>query len=105
MDTLRWPNGEVVGPHCGVIGSHYYLNLDNGVSRTTTRDTQSQRRVWKRKDCRKQFSVTTGTVFHGSKVSLRIWLFVYFEMCANKVGITAREIARRMALLLRLRGL
>jgi len=67
--------------------------------------TQSQRRVWKRKDCRKQFSVTTGTVFHGSKVSLRIWLFVYFEMCANKVGITAREIARRMALLLRLRGL
>jgi len=39
MDTLRWPNGEVVGPHCGVIGSHYYLNLDNGVSRTTTRDT------------------------------------------------------------------
>jgi hypothetical protein len=34
-------------------------------------------------------------VFHGSKVSLRIWLFVFFEMCANKNGIAAREIARK----------
>jgi transposase-like protein len=95
METLRWPNGEVVCPHCGVLGSHYYLNPDNGVSRTTTRGKQSQRRVWKCKDCRKQFSVTTGTIFHGSKVSLRIWLFVFFEMCANKNGIAAREIARK----------
>ncbi|MHB1252170.1 MAG: IS1595 family transposase [Acidimicrobiales bacterium] len=39
--------------------------------------------------------MTTGTVFHGSKVSLRIWLFVFFEMCANKNGIAAREIARK----------
>jgi hypothetical protein len=28
-------------------------------------------------------------------VSLRIWLFVFFEMCANKNGIAAREIARK----------
>jgi transposase-like protein len=95
MESLRWPNGEVVCPHCGVVGSHYYLNPDNGVSRTTTRGKQSQRRVWKCKDCRKQFSVTTGTVFHGSRVSLRIWLFVFFEMCANKNGLAAREIARK----------
>jgi transposase-like protein len=95
METLRWPNGEVVCPHCGVVGSHYYLNPANGVSRATTRGSVSQRRVWKCKDCRKQFSVTTGTVFHGSKVSLRIWLFVFFEMCANKNGIAAREIARK----------
>jgi hypothetical protein len=32
---------------------------------------------------------------HGSKVSLRIWLFVIFEMCANKNGIAAREIERK----------
>jgi hypothetical protein len=39
--------------------------------------------------------VTTGTIFHGSKVSLRIWLFVFFEMCANKNGLAAREISRK----------
>ena len=32
---------------------------------------------------------------HGSKVPLRIWLFVIFEMCANKDGIAAREIERK----------
>jgi transposase-like protein len=96
METLRWPDGEVVCPHCGVLSTaHYYLNPADGMSRATTRGSLSQRRVWKCKDCRKQFSVTTGTVFHGSKVSLRIWLFVFFEMCANKNGIAAREISRK----------
>ena len=94
MESLRWPDKPVC-PDCGVIGDHYFLKPTNGVSRATTRGSVSERRVWKCKDCRKQFSVTTGTVFHGSKVSLRIWLFVFFEMCANKNGIAAREIARK----------
>jgi len=37
----------------------------------------------------------TGTIFHGSKVPLRTWLFVLFEMCANKNGFAAREIERK----------
>jgi len=37
----------------------------------------------------------TGTIFHGSKVPLRTWLFVLFEMCANKNGMAAREIERK----------
>jgi transposase-like protein len=32
---------------------------------------------------------------HGSKASLRIWLFVIFEMAANKNGIAAFEIQRK----------
>ncbi len=32
---------------------------------------------------------------HGTKASLRIWLFVILEMCANKNGIAAREIERK----------
>jgi transposase-like protein len=94
MEGLRWPEKPVC-PHCGCMNDHYFLKPSNGVSRNTTRGSVSERRVWKCKDCRKQFSVTTGTVFHGSKVSLRIWLFVFFEMCANKNGIAAREIARK----------
>ena len=37
----------------------------------------------------------TGTIFHGSKVPLRTWLFVLFEMCAAKNGMAAREIERK----------
>ena len=94
LEGLRWPEKPVC-PHCGVTNDHYFLKPTNGVSRTTTRGTESQRRVWKCKDCRKQFSVLTGTIFHGSKVPLQTWLFVFFEMCTNKNGIAAREIARK----------
>jgi transposase-like protein len=94
LESLRW-NGTPVCPHCGVQGKHYFLNPTNGVSRTTRTGSESERRVWKCKDCRKQFSVLTGTIFHGSKVPLQTWLFVFFEMCSNKNGIAAREIARK----------
>ncbi len=55
----------------------------------------SERRVWRCFDCRKQFSVITGTVFHGTKVPLRKWVLVMFEMCASKNGVSAREIERK----------
>ena len=103
MESLRWPNGPVC-PHCGNKEKHYYLKprkaLTEGVeSRKTRTGSHSERRVWKCADpaCRKQFSVLTGTIFHGSKVPLVTWLMVVYEMCANKNGIAAREIERRYA--------
>jgi len=94
MESLRWANG-VVCPHCGSIAEHYFLTPKATEGRKTRTGSVTPRRLWKCRDCRKQFSVTTGTVMHGSKVSLQIWLFVIFEMCANKNGIAAREIERK----------
>ncbi len=62
----------MIFPHFGVVESDYFFNSGNWVSRTTTRDAQSERRVWRREDCRTRLSVTTGTVLHGTKVPLRI---------------------------------
>jgi hypothetical protein len=50
--------------------------------------------VWKCAKCRKQFSVLTGTIFHGTKVPIEIWLMVMVQMCSAKNGISAREIER-----------
>jgi transposase-like protein len=94
MEEMRWSNG-ITCPHCGSIAEHYFLNAKAPAGRKTRTGNVTQRRLWKCRECRKQFSVTTGTVMHGSKVSLRIWLFVIFEMCANKNGIAAREIERK----------
>jgi transposase-like protein len=94
MESIRWPNGPVC-PHCGSVAAHYFLKPANSESRKTRTGAMSYRRVWKCKDCRKQFSVITGTVMHGSKASLRVWLFVIFEMAANKNGIAAYEIQRK----------
>jgi len=94
LERIRWERG-VVCPHCGVVGKHYYLEPKNGTSRATRTGARSQRRVWKCKDCRKQFSVLTGTIFHGTKIPVRTWLMVIFEMCASKNGVAAREIERK----------
>ncbi len=58
----------------------------------------SQRRVWRCLSCRRQFSVLTGTIMHGTKIPVRTWVLVIFEMCASKNGIAAREIERKYGL-------
>ena len=94
---LRW--GEELErqtcPKCDCDGPHYYIRPANGTSRSTRTGAASQRRVWKCAACRKQFSVLTGTIFHGTKISVRTWVFVIFEMCSSKNGVSAREIERK----------
>jgi transposase-like protein len=51
--------------------------------------------VWRCRDCKKQFSVITNTMMHGTKISLRIWLMVIFELCSSKNGVAAREVERK----------
>jgi transposase-like protein len=81
-------------PHYANVGTSY-IEPTNGVSRKTRSGNLSERRVWRCFSCRKQVSVLTGTVFHGTKVPLRKWVLVFFEMCVSKNGISAREIERK----------
>src|SRR5262249_13828722 len=81
-------------PHCASVGKHWFLQAQ-GEGRKTRTGKVSQRRVWRCRDCKRQFSVLTGTIFHGSKIPVRTWLFVVYEMCASKNGVSAREVARK----------
>jgi transposase-like protein len=94
LEELRWGDGLPVCPHCNGEGATY-LNPENGKSRATRTGAQSQRRVWQCWDCRKQFSVLTGTVMHGTRVSVRVWVMVMFEMVSSKNGVSAREVERK----------
>jgi transposase-like protein len=68
---------------------------DGTGSRKTRTGSRSQRRVWKCRGCRHQFSVLTDTIFHGTKISIRTWPFVIFEFCASKNFVSAWEISRK----------
>ncbi|MCA1704037.1 MAG: IS1595 family transposase, partial [Actinobacteria bacterium] len=97
LEELRW-KGTPVCPHCG-HDKAYFLTPKGGSRGTGLKDkngerTRSIRRVWKCAKCRKQFSVLTGTIFHGTKVSLRTWLMVMVQMSSAKNGISAREVER-----------
>jgi transposase-like protein len=93
LEQMRWGDNAFC-PHCHSTNVRYIRPLD-GTSRKTRTGATSKRRVWKCRDCKKQFSVLTGTVFHGTKISIRTWVFVVFEMCASKNGVSAREIERK----------
>lgn len=99
MEELVWGGEPPACPHCGAAERLYFLAPKDGTEgRRTRTGAVSQRRVWKCGTCRKQFSVLTGTIFHGSKIPIRTWLLVTFEFCSSKNGVSAREIERKYEL-------
>ena len=84
LEALRWPNGPVC-PHCGVEGEAYALQ-----------GTAHRPGLLKCKACRKQFSVTVGTVFEKSKIPLNKWLLAVHLMCASKKAISSHQIHRML---------
>ena len=64
----------------------------------------SERRVWKCRSCKKQFSVLTGTMMHATKVPVRTWILVIFDMMADKNGMSAREVERKYGVTSKRRG-
>lgn len=93
-ESLRWPDGARC-PHCGGTEDVYLIVPENGVSRRTAAGTLSERRVWKCRPCKKQFSVLTGTIMHATKIPVRTWVLVMFDACSAKNGISAREVERK----------
>ncbi len=90
MERLRWKNGPIC-PHCGSV-SAYKLTAKPD-SKNPVRDG-----VYKCKDCRKQFTVTVGTIFHKSRIPLNKWLAAIYMMCASKKGVSAHQLHRELGI-------
>jgi len=96
LEELRWDGQPPACPKCGEVGKTYYMAPRDGtLSRSTRTGSRSQRRVWKCRGCRQQFSVLTDTIFHGTKISIRTWVLVIFEFVSSKNSVSAWEISRK----------
>ncbi|WP_375488553.1 IS1595 family transposase [uncultured Jatrophihabitans sp.] len=96
LEELRWTDGTPDAcPHCDAAGKFYYLKPADGIARATRTGNPTQRRIWKCASCRRKFSVLTGTPMHGTKISIRTWVLVIFEVVASKNSISAWEISRK----------
>jgi transposase-like protein len=89
FEKQRWPDGTVC-PFCGVIGESYRLKAKP--------DSKSPVRpgVWKCKGCRKQFTVTKGTIFEDSHIPMNVWLMTIHLLCSSKKGVSAHQIHRML---------
>ncbi len=50
------------------------------------------------KECRKDFTVTTGTVMERSHIPLNKWLMAFYLMNASKKGVSAHQLHRALGL-------
>ena len=76
----RWGDGEAVCPYCGC--SHTYM-------------TKEGRYICK--ECASHFSVTVGTIFENTKLSLRKWFLAMYEVSSTKKGVSSHQLARDLA--------
>ncbi|MFZ5907081.1 MAG: IS1595 family transposase [Nitrospirota bacterium] len=91
LEKIRWPEG-VECPHCATIGNHYQIT-GRGTSTKPAR-----KGLWKCHKCRKQFSVTVGTIFERSHVPLNKWLAAIYLLCSSKKGMSAHQLHRMLGI-------
>lgn len=81
FEARRWGNEPVCG-HCG------------SVSVTKCKDLKPM--AYRCKDCRKHFSVRTGTVLAESRLPLQKWLLAIFMLNSARKGIPSTQMAREL---------
>ena len=73
----RWPDG-VRGPHCG--HDHGWL--------------YAARHRYECARCYRQTAITSGTVFHGSRVPLTKWFWTLYLVSTDKGGVSALRLSK-----------
>lgn len=86
LEQLMWPKG-VVCSHCGDTGRAYRA-ADTGSHRGRCRCANPA--------CRKDLSVTTGTVMERSHVPLHKWLTAAYLMSSSGKGVSAHQLHRTL---------
>jgi len=81
IEALRW-NSE---PHCGLCGSVRVRRLEGKMVG-----------YFQCNDCRKKFTVRTGTIMERSHVPLHKWLLAFHLMAASKKGMSAKQMERML---------
>jgi transposase-like protein len=85
LESIRWPDSPVC-PHCGESKRKPY------------RLKSQTRRLWKCAACRKQYTVTVGTIFESSHIPLHKWLWAFFLLCSSKKGMSAHQLHRMLGI-------
>lgn len=92
LESLLWPDGPIC-PHCKNDGKA------KPISKLTAKEGSKQavrNGVYFCGACRKQFTVTVGTIFEGSHVKIGKWLMAVYILCSSKKSISANQLHRML---------
>lgn len=76
---IRWPNGFIC-PNCGHDFAYEIR----------------ERRLYQCSVCRRQTSVTAGTIFHKTRTPLRHWFWMMFQITQDKGGASSVRLAMQL---------
>lgn len=82
FESHVWPNGR----HCPRCGS------------TRTHECSHAKSPYRCTDCRKYFSVKTGTPLAGSPIPIRKWVFAIYLECTSLKGVSSLKLHRDLGL-------
>ena len=89
VEARIWPEGPVC-PHCG------------GVERISKMQGRSTRiGAYKCYQCRKPFTVKSGTIFEASHVPMNVWLQAMYLIAGSKKGISSNQLHRILGVTLK----
>lgn len=83
MEQMRW-GGNPTCPFCGMNNPY---RLKNGKT-FRCRD----------KECKKDFTVTVGTIFENSKVKLSVWMAAMYLITGHKKGVSSLQLSRDLGI-------
>jgi transposase-like protein len=92
LESILWPNG-VVCPHCKNTNEQKGIYT---ITPKTTSNRPARKGLYKCAACRKQFTVTVGTIFEDSHIPLGKWLMAIFLLCSSKKGMSAHQLHRML---------
>jgi transposase-like protein len=87
FERIRWPHGPIC-PKCERKRIFKYK---------TKGKTGKVRHLYQCVDCKYNFSVTVGTVFHDSHLPLTKWFLAIYLICSAKKGVSAKQLQRQIS--------
>jgi transposase-like protein len=85
LESLHWPDGAVC-PHC------------ESMNATKIGGSTARPGLYMCNACRKQFTVTVGTIFEDSKIPLNKWLLAFRLLNGGKKGHSTNELSRMLGI-------
>jgi transposase-like protein len=89
LEQMRWPNG-LCCVHCGVT------NVSKIIREATGKNKRTRIYQCLEKECGKQFSATSGTIFSDTHLPLTKWFLAIALICEAKKGMSAKQLERHL---------
>ncbi|TAH34560.1 MAG: IS1595 family transposase [Planctomycetota bacterium] len=84
LEARRWGD-QPACPRCGAVAVYSMRSADG---------ERNKDHRWRCRECKRMFTVRTGTVLEESRIPLRHWCHAFWRAVSSKKGVSALQISR-----------